>query len=123
MHSKPDSPHLNGPSTTPNDQTDGVRISYQEIFQQELEDFKSKLSQRHKDEFAATKLEHVKQKVLSIQRDQERLKNMMNLSRMQLFLEKFGEFDTFCSTTKIWGEDSSEVSALLWGPPLYILKV
>lgn len=93
------------------------------VFQEVLEDFKAGLSLTQVDEFGRTDLDSVKRKILSIQKEQERLKSMVGFSRMQFFLEKMGEFDEFCKQANIWGDASTLLSAWIWGPAFYILKV
>ncbi|KAK8106768.1 SNF2 family N-terminal domain-containing protein [Apiospora kogelbergensis] len=94
-----------------------------DVFQNALDAFEIELSPVQIDEFSRTTVEHVKRKILSIQRDQERVKNMIGFSRMQLFLEKIGDLDALCVQAEIWKDKSSFLSAWIWGPALYILKV
>ncbi|KAK3315983.1 hypothetical protein B0H66DRAFT_274517 [Apodospora peruviana] len=95
----------------------------EEIFRAALDDFKLTLTEAQRDTFPGKGLSHVKCKIMSIQHHQERLKAMMNFSRIQFYLERFAEFDAVCQCTKIGGDESAELSAYIWGPSTYILQV
>lgn len=102
---------------------DPLTTTTEQIFHSALEDFKSTLTQAQRDSFPGTGIMQVKRKIMSIQHHQERLKTMMNFSRIQFYLERFEEFDSVCQTTRLAGEDSGELSAFIWGPSTYILQV
>ncbi|KAK8050947.1 hypothetical protein PG993_002332 [Apiospora rasikravindrae] len=109
-------------ATHANNVTDASNSTGYEIFQDALEDFKTELSPIQVDEFSRTTLEQVKRRILSIQQNQDQSKSMIGLSRIQLYLQKISGFDDFCIQAKLWGGDSSLLSAWIWGPTLYILK-
>ncbi|KAK8029321.1 hypothetical protein PG991_006377 [Apiospora marii] len=98
-----------------------IASSVNGVLKEALEDFKAGLSLTQVDEFGRTTLEHVKRKILSIQKEQERQKAMVGFSRMQFFLEKMGDFDELCQKAIMWGDESSVLSPWIWGPAFYIL--
>ncbi|KAK6852341.1 C2H2 domain-containing protein [Apiospora arundinis] len=115
-------PFLSAARELPNNDDD-VIVESQAILQGALDGFKAELSPFEVDEFSTTTPDRVKRKLLSIQQDQEQRKELRGLIRMQLFMEKIGVFDDFCTRTKVWGDDSSIFSAWLWGSVFHILKV
>jgi len=102
---------------------DPFAITTEQIFRSALEDFKSSLTQTQLEDFPGKRIHHVKRKIMSIQQQQERLKAMMNFSRIQFYLERFAEFDSVCQSTKLAGEESGDISAFIWGPSTHILQV
>jgi hypothetical protein len=62
-------------------------------FQKALEDFKMKCSERSLQTFENMTSREVKIQLLCIQRDQERLKAMMNFRRIQCFILRMEEFN------------------------------
>ncbi|KAK8127290.1 hypothetical protein PG984_008398 [Apiospora sp. TS-2023a] len=107
---------------SPTNEAGDATCSSYEIFQGVLDQFKAELPIEHVDSFSTTTLEKVKRKILSIQQSQEQQKRLMGLSRMATFISKIGEFDGFCMQAKVWGEESSLLSAWIWGPAMYILE-
>ncbi|KAK3349253.1 hypothetical protein B0T25DRAFT_547537 [Lasiosphaeria hispida] len=93
------------------------------IIREALQDFKSALTPVQRDTFPTKRLNHVKVLIVNIQQHQERVKRMMNFSRIKLYLQAFIEFDNVCRSTKMAGEQTAELSAFIWGPLEYILQV
>ncbi|KAK5653815.1 hypothetical protein OQA88_7973 [Cercophora sp. LCS_1] len=104
-------------------QDDGRPNTPENVLQRSLEDFKATLTQAQRESFPEYTAKHVKVKILGIQHHQERVKAMMNFPRIQLFLERFEEFDRVCRSAKVAGNLTDEVSAFIWGPTAYILQV
>ncbi|KAK0707850.1 hypothetical protein B0H67DRAFT_588771 [Lasiosphaeris hirsuta] len=93
------------------------------IIREALGDFKSALTPVQRDAFPTKRLNHVKVLIVNIQQHQERVKRMMNFSRIKLYLDAFIEFDNVCRSTNMAGEQTAEMSAFIWGPLEYILQV
>jgi hypothetical protein len=97
----------------------------EEIIKRNLEEFKSILTDQQVEQIGKTKLEHAKYEIFTIQKDQERLKSMMNLSRIRHFLDAFTPFNEACQGLGVMraGVGEPDLSAFVWGPCRLILKV
>ncbi|KAL8789346.1 MAG: hypothetical protein Q9195_006873 [Heterodermia aff. obscurata] len=88
-------------------------------FRSALAKFSSSLTPREVEEFRFTTLEDVQKVVVTIQHQQARRKEMMNLTRIQSFLEamkSFGEvIEVFLNL--------SEFIPFIWGPIKFLLQV
>ncbi|KAK0710004.1 hypothetical protein B0T26DRAFT_861233 [Lasiosphaeria miniovina] len=93
------------------------------VFQAALETFKSGLTAAQLESFPKQSLNNVKLKIRAIQQRQERLKTLMNFSRIQFYLDRFAEFDAVCQRANIAGQGTAELSAFIWGPSLFILEI
>ncbi|KAK3361668.1 hypothetical protein B0T24DRAFT_585417 [Lasiosphaeria ovina] len=93
------------------------------VFQAALETFKSGLTAAQLESFPKQSLNNVKTKIRAIQQRQERLKTLMNFSRIQFYLDRFAEFDAVCQRANIAGQGTAELSAFIWGPSLFILEI
>jgi hypothetical protein len=84
-----------------------------------LEDFKSHLTPKERQDFQFVTLNDVRETALSIQREQEHLKTMMNMARLESFLEAMNQFgkvvDVFAN--------ANVIVAFVWGPLKFILQV
>jgi len=98
-------------------------ISTADVIKAALNDFKSALTPTHQESFSGKEIRHVQLKIVKIQHHQERVKGMMNFSRISFYLERFAEFDNLCKSTKVAGADASELSSFIWGPSAFILEV
>lgn len=93
------------------------------IFRLTLIEFREELSPAQVEEFSKATVSQVKRKVMEIQSKQEASKELMNLSRLRLFLEQFSNFDSLCKEAEVWGDDAARLSSWIWGPSSWILKV
>ncbi|KAK7981452.1 hypothetical protein PG988_003690 [Apiospora saccharicola] len=93
------------------------------LLQGAIDGFKAELSLFEVNQFSETSSETLKRTLLTIQRDQEQRKKLRGLSRVKSFVDKIGKFDAFCIQANIWGGDSSLLSAWIWGPACYVIKV
>lgn len=81
-----------------------------------LRDFREHQPPDVLEKFLKTSPDHVKQRILSTQASQDRLKSMVNWSRMESFVINFLDFQVAARLTP-------EQAACVWGPVMYILKV
>lgn len=88
-------------------------------FRSILSSFKKRLTQKEQDDFQFATLEGVRLEMARIQREQASRKEMMNMPRIQSFLEAMEQFgkviEVFLNT--------SEFVAFIWGPVKFILQV
>jgi hypothetical protein len=91
----------------------------EDAFQVALEKFKSRLTQKELDEFQFATLEHVREAVVRIQNEQESFKTMMNMPRIESFLEAM---DQFGKVVEVFLNCSPFV-AFVWGPMKFLLQV
>jgi len=99
-----------------------VEMSAAEVLRAALDDFQSTLIPTHRETFPGKDLRYVKLKILRIQHHQERVKGLMNFSRISFYLDRFAEFDTLCQATDIPGVERTERSSFIWGPSAFILE-
>jgi hypothetical protein len=88
-------------------------------FETILAAFKAKLNPRELEDFQFTTLNDVREAALQIQKDQENLRTMMNMARLESFLEamkQFGEVLGVFANANIF-------VAFIWGPMKFILQV
>ncbi|KAK7418920.1 hypothetical protein QQX98_003623 [Neonectria punicea] len=90
-----------------------------QVFEAALAEFKARASDRQIASFTATTIQHVQVKIITIQRDQEKAKAMMNFNRFSMFLEALKQFD---DVTKALDIGIPDLSAYIWGPTKYILN-
>ena len=84
-----------------------------------LSKFKKRLTQKEQDDFQFATLDDVRLEMARIQREQASKKEMMNMPRIQPFLEAMEQFgkviEVFLNT--------SEFVAFIWGPMKFVLQV
>jgi hypothetical protein len=93
--------------------------STNDTFKAILSDFKKRLTPDEQENFQFATLKDVRETALRIQRDQEQLKTMMNMARLESFLEAM---DQFGKVIEVFVNASSFV-AFIWGPMKFILQV
>ena len=93
--------------------------SLEDSFQSALSSFKKRLTQKELDEFSISTLEDVRQTIARIQSEQGSQKAMMNLTRIQSFLEAMDQFGKVVEVFL----NVSEFVAFVWGPVKFILQV
>jgi hypothetical protein len=93
--------------------------SSKDNFQTILSSFKKRLTNKEQDDFRFTTLEDVRTEMARIQAEQANRKEMMNMPRMESFLEAMDQFgkviEVFLNT--------SEFVAFIWGPVKFVLQV
>jgi hypothetical protein len=96
-----------------------MMASSEDRFQTLLSNFKKRLTQRELDDFQFTSLEDVRLEIARIQAEQAVRKEMINMPRIQSFLEAIDQFgkviEVFLNT--------SEFVAFIWGPVKFVLQV
>jgi hypothetical protein len=90
-----------------------------DIFQMTLASFKTRLTPQEQDDFRFATLEDVRKVIDSIQNEQESLKTMMNMSRIQSFLEAMEQFGKVIEVFL----NVSDFVAFVWGPMKFLLQV
>jgi molecular chaperone GrpE (heat shock protein) len=93
--------------------------STEDTFEAILSDFKKRLTPKELEDFQITTLQDVRETALRIQRDQEIVKKMMNMTRIESFLEAM---DQFSKVIEVFLNASMFV-AFIWGPLKFILQV
>jgi hypothetical protein len=93
--------------------------SAKDTFQTTLENFKKRLTPKEQENFKFGTLEDVRKEIARIQNEQESLKAMMNMSRIQSFLEAMNEFSKVIEVFL----NTSEFVAFVWGPMKFLLQV
>ena len=91
----------------------------EESFEVILANFKNKLTAKERQDFQFVTLSDVRETAVCIQKDQETLKTMMNMRRLESFLEamkQFGEVIGIFANASIF-------VAFVWGPLKFILQV
>ncbi|KAH6972215.1 hypothetical protein BKA56DRAFT_115644 [Ilyonectria sp. MPI-CAGE-AT-0026] len=91
-----------------------------QVIQAALSEFKSDLNDAQIARFTATTVQHVQAKVLAIQRDQIKTKQMMNFNRFKLFFEALKQFD---DVTRSLDLGIPHMSAFIWGPTSSVILV
>jgi hypothetical protein len=87
-------------------------------FEVVLEDFKSHLTPKERQDFQFVTLNDVRETALRIQREQEHLKTMMNMARLESFLEAMNQFG---KVVEVFANANVFV-AFVWGPLKFILQ-
>ena len=90
-----------------------------DTFSEVLSDFKKRLTNEEQETFQFVTINDVRQTALQIQKKQEDVKEMMNMARLESFLEAM---DQFGKTIDIFVNASAFV-AFVWGPMKFILQV
>ena len=90
-----------------------------DIFDTALSNFKKRLSKEEEEHFQIVKLVDVRQTALRIQREQEQFKTMMNMARLESFLEAMEQFGKVIEVFV----NASVFVAFVWGPMKFILQV
>jgi hypothetical protein len=78
-----------------------------------------RLTQKEQDDFQFTTLEEVRKVIARIQNEQESTKAMMNMSRIQSFLEAMQQFGKVIEVFS----NASKFVAFVWGPMKFLLQV
>ena len=87
-----------------------------------LEDFKRGFEPRDLDRFDVATAETVKIALVIIQRDQERVRELINLPRMLPFIQGMEEFQgALCKVVD--GSKAAELMAYVWGPIQFLVQV
>jgi hypothetical protein len=89
------------------------------LFEAILADFKENLTAKERQDFEFVTLNDVRETALRIQKDQEHLKTMMNMARLESFFEAMNQFGEVLG---VFGNASIFV-AFVWGPLKFILQV
>jgi hypothetical protein len=96
-----------------------MMASLDDSFRAILSSFKKRLTAKEQDDFQFATLEDVRTEVARIQDEQASRKEMMNMPRIQSFLEAMDQFgkvvEVFLNT--------SEFVAFIWGPLKFVLQV
>jgi hypothetical protein len=93
--------------------------SSQTCFQESLSNFKKRLNQKELEDFKFATLEDVEREMDRIQREQANRKEMMNMPRIQSFLEAMDQFGKVIEVFL----NSSDFVAFVWGPIKFLLQV
>jgi hypothetical protein len=93
--------------------------SSQTCFQEILSNFKKRLNQKELEDFKFATLEDVEREMDRIQREQANRKEMMNMPRIQSFLEAMDQFGKVIEVFL----NSSDFVAFVWGPIKFLLQV
>ena len=88
-------------------------------FEATLLDFKKRLTPKEQNDFQFTTLDGVKREIARIQKQQDDLKTMMNMSRIQSFLEGMNELGKVIEVFL----NASNFVAFVWGPVKFLLQV
>jgi hypothetical protein len=101
---------------------DGLRQT-DKLFQSKIEDVlrrrKSRLTKREDENFSQTTLIQVKQTILRIQDQQGREKKLLNLTRIEKFLDAMSQWSQVTSTFA----DITCLAGYIWGPVRALLEV
>lgn len=88
-------------------------------FRRALASFSSDLTPEQREDFRFTTLEDVHKAVVTIQAQQAKRKEMMNMPRVQSFLEAMYHFGKVIEVFL----NSSEFLPFIWGPIKFLLQV
>ena len=88
-------------------------------FRTALASFSSHLTPEQKQDFQFTTLDDVHKAILTIQMQQAKRNEMMNMPRIQSFLEAM---DNFGKVIEVF-MNSSEFLPFIWGPMKFLLQV
>ena len=97
-----------------------LTVSPEDIFEEALKNFKRQLNERQVQAFCHATILHFQAQIIQVQAEQERNRTMIDFTRLQSFLEKFGQFEEACNTLQI---SILNLSGYIWGPSLAILQV
>lgn len=90
-----------------------------DIFEETLSDFKTRLTSKEQNDFRFATLQDLQKEMARIQHQQESLKTMMDMSRIQSFLEAMAQFG---EVVKVF-LNTSDFVAFVWGPMKFLLQV
>jgi hypothetical protein len=93
--------------------------STEDTFEAILSNFKKRLTPKEQENFRFVTLNDVRETALRIQKDQEQVKTMMNMSRIESFLEAMDQFGKVIEVFL----NASNFIAFVWGPVKFILQV
>lgn len=93
--------------------------SDEDIFEAVLSEFKARLTKKELEDFGFASLEGVQSEIARIQKEQEMLKNMMDTSRLKLFLDAMNQFGKVIEVFL----DASKFVPFIWGPMKFLLQV
>ena len=93
--------------------------SLEDGFRKTLSSFKKRLTQEEQSAFQFATLEDVRLEVTRIQAEQANQKEMMNMTRIQSFLEAMDQFGKVIEVFL----NSSEFVPFIWGPVKFVLQV
>jgi adenine-specific DNA methylase len=96
-----------------------MMASLEHNFQTILSSFKNRLTQKELDDFQCATLEDVRLEIARIQAEQASRKEMMNLTRIQSFLEAMDQFGNVIEVFL----NSSVFVPFIWGPVKFVLQV
>ena len=88
-------------------------------FEQTLAKFKSRLTKKELENFEFSSLNDVQMILLKIQEEQNRQKGMMNLARIQRFLEAMEQYGQVIEVFL----NASSILCFVWGPMKFCLQV
>src|SRR4051794_5983570 len=91
----------------------------EDTFRATLSNFKKRLTPREQDDFSFSTLEDVHKVIACIQSEHGSEKKMMNMTRLQSFLEAMDQFGQVIEVFL----NASEFVAFIWGPLKFILQV
>ncbi|KAI9858937.1 MAG: hypothetical protein M1813_007239 [Trichoglossum hirsutum] len=92
--------------------------SENDSFERTLRSFKTRLTQKEREDFQFATLEDVRKVIARIQNEQEGTKAMMNMSRIQSFLEAMEQFGKVIEVFL----NASSLVAFVWGPMKFLLQ-
>lgn len=82
--------------------------------------FRGLLSEQQIMAFDRTSIVDVKRHIIAMQRNQDQKKTLMDLSRLQAFIEAMSQFSVVCEDVEM---GRPELSCFIWGPLMFILRV
>jgi hypothetical protein len=103
------------PSTTFNLGT----MAIQDSFQTALATFKAQLNSKEREELQFSTLEDVRLAIARIQAEQGSQKSLMNLARLESFLEAMNQFGNVIEVFL----NASNFVCFIWGPMKFVLQV
>ena len=88
-------------------------------FEAALSRFEQQLPEKEREAFRFTEFKDVQKEIINIQKKQESLKKILNLTRIQGFLEAMNQFGQVVEVFL----NASNFVAFIWGPVKFILQV
>jgi hypothetical protein len=96
-----------------------MMASLEDSFLAALSSFKKRLTQKERDDFSRSTLEDVRKEIARIQSDHGSQKTMMNMTRLQSFLEAMDQFGQVIEVFL----NASVFVGVIWGPLKFVLQV
>jgi hypothetical protein len=96
-----------------------MMVPMEDAFRATLSNFKKRLTPKEQDDFSFATLEDVRKEIARIQSEQGNEKTMMNMIRLQSFLEAMDQFGKVVEVFL----NASQFVAFIWGPLKFILQV